>query len=411
MNWRSDILQHAVVFERAVVTPHTFATTFLPAYFSYYAMAVLVQLPHTRLYRAALLPVVLWTTFRANMSLDFSWNPAYMNQGLALGMFIISMRSTAWVLAKQPFTRFPIPKSENGTINDHNANTPTEHGVSVASALWNACDLTANFRNIGWIGLQKIHVPTPYLRVESRSIFVLLSLCRLTFFAVTFDILCRYIRSFGRDTFGTPKGGTIFDPALPAVERYTKSSIITLLYGLTAYLLVDATYQLLAVLFVVLFRQYPSQWPPLFDVPWLATSLSSFWGRRWHQLFREPFVVIGSKPMERFGRVGTIMGAFALSSVLHDVGTQGMGRDTDDTLPVVGFFLIHGVGVLMEDAWKQATGKRVGGIIGWLWVISWLVLWGQLVVDAWARRGLLGPEFCPEAYRPSTLFLNWLRSR
>ena len=99
---RSDILQHAVVFERAVVTPHTFATTFLPAYFSYYAMAVLVQLPHTRLYRAALLPVVLWTTFRANMSLDFSWNPVYMNQGLAvgadvsLGMHTLIICNLAW---------------------------------------------------------------------------------------------------------------------------------------------------------------------------------------------------------------------------------------------------------------------------------------------------------------------------
>ena len=85
---QSDILQHAIAFERAVPTAHTFTTTFLPAYFSYYVMAVLVQLPHTRLYRAALLPVVLWTTFRANMSLDFSWNLAgyaYMNQGLAVG--------------------------------------------------------------------------------------------------------------------------------------------------------------------------------------------------------------------------------------------------------------------------------------------------------------------------------------
>ena len=325
-------------------------------------------------------------------------------------MFIIAMRSIAWVFGKQPFTRLPIRKSGSGTINGHNANTPTEHGVSVPSALWNAWDLTANFRNIGWTGPQKILVPTPYLRVESRSIFVLVSLCRLTFLAVGFDALCRYVRSFGRDTFGTPKGGTIFDPALPIVERYTKSSIITLLSGLTAYLIIDATYQLHAILYMVLFRQYPSQWPPLFDAPWLSTSLSSFWGRRWHQLFREPFVVVGSKPMEIFlGRVGAVMGAFALSGVLHDIGMRGMGRGAD-TLPVVCFFLIHGVGILMEHAYKRATGRRVGGIIGWLWVLSWLVLWGQLVVDAWARRGLLGSKFFPEAYRPSTLFLNWLSS-
>lgn len=112
--------------------------------------------------------------------------------------------------------------------------------------------------------------------------------------------------------------------------------------------------------------------------------------------------------MERYmGRAGAVMGAFAVSGVLHDLGMRGMGRGSD-TLPVVGFFLIHGVGVTMEYAWKQATGRRVGGVTGWLWVLSWFLLWGHLLVDAWARSGLIGSDFCPEAYRPSTLFLKWI---
>ncbi|KAG8220733.1 hypothetical protein J3R82DRAFT_3063 [Butyriboletus roseoflavus] len=101
------------------------------------------------------------------------------------------------------------------------------------------------------------------------------------------------------------------------------------------------------------------------------------------------------------------MGAFAVSGVLHDLGMRGMGRGSD-TLSVVGFFLMHGVGVTMEHAWKLATGRRVGGVIGWLWIVPWFFLSGHLLVDVWARRGLIGSEFLPEAYRPTTLFLNWI---
>ena len=85
-------LQHAVAFKPAVMTPYTFATIFLPAILGYYVMAVLVQLPRTRLYRTALLPVVFWITFRASMSLDFSWNKpgyAHLNQALSVSVKIL----------------------------------------------------------------------------------------------------------------------------------------------------------------------------------------------------------------------------------------------------------------------------------------------------------------------------------
>ncbi|KAI9462731.1 membrane bound O-acyl transferase family-domain-containing protein [Boletus coccyginus] len=366
------------------MTPYTFATIFLPAILGYYVMAVLVQLPRTRLYRTALLPVVFWITFRASMSLDFSWNKpgyAHLNQALTLGMFLIAMRSTTWMFVQRPYTRLPIFKSGNSPIDGRNgdAPTPTEHGVAIFSAMWNALDLTVNLRGIGWDGFPSKHTPTPNFQAESRLIFALLSLRRLTVFGLILDILCRC--------------GTIFDLSLTPAERYTKSFIITLLSGPIAYLL------------VMLFT-----WPPLFDSPWLSTSLTSFWGRRWHQTFRECFVAVGGQPLKRYlGRAGFVIGAFALSGILHEIGIQGMGRGAD-TLPGVVFFVMHGVGVVMEHAWKQATGRRVGGITGWLWMSSWLVLWGHVIVDAWARRGLLGAKFFPGAYRPTTLFLNWISS-
>lgn len=325
-----------------------------------------------------------------------------------LGMFTVAMRSATWVFAKEPYTRLPICKSGNGLTNEHNGHVTIKHHVPLTSALWNAWDLMVNLRGIGWNWSHRTHIPRPFFHVESRLTFTLLSLCQCILLMIAFDALCVCARSLGPDTFGTPEGGTIFDPSLPPTERYMKSLTVTFLSGITAYVIINATYQFHAVLYMILFQQYPSQWPPLFDSPWLSTSLTSFWGRRWHQLFREYFVAVGSRSMRRYlGRVGTVMGAFAVSGVLHDVGMQGMGRGAD-TLTVVGFFLMHGVAVLLEHAWKQATGRRVGGVFGWLWACLWLILWGQAVVDVWARRGLIGSQFFPEAYRPATLILNWI---
>ncbi|KAF8841251.1 hypothetical protein BDN67DRAFT_901941 [Paxillus ammoniavirescens] len=361
-------------------------------------MAVLVQLPGTRLSRVALLPVVLWMALRAGMSMDFSWNSptlGHLNHGLALAMFTLAMRSTVWMLVREPYARLPIHGSPR---------------VSVPSAMWNACDLILNLRGIGWNWAQGSHIPKASFQVESRLVFFVLSLCRLILSTIAFDTASRCVSWFGPDTFGSPNGGTIFDSSLPPFTRYLRSSVITILAGVTSYFTIEAVYQLHAVEFTVLFRQYPSQWPPLFDAPWFSTSLSSFWGRRWHQLFRESFVAIGSKPLEVFfGRAGIVMGAFAVSGALHDVGMRGMGRGPD-SLQVMGFFLMHGVGVMMEGVWKRVTGRRVGGLVGWLWVVTWFVIWGNLMVDAWARRGLLGCELIPQPYRPTTMLLNLLYS-
>ena len=222
--------------------------------------------------------------------------------------------------------------------------------------------------------------------------FFFLSLGRVILCVVCYDILVGYIHSFGPDTFGTPKGGTLFDPSLPPLQRYRNSSLVTLGAGFYIYLVVDSVYHLLAALFTLLFQQYPSQWPPFFDVPLLSTSLTSFWGRRWHQLFRESFVEVGGKPMEKyFGRVGRILGAFTVSGALHDTGMRGMCRGPD-TLQVVGFFLLNAAGMIVEYAWKKATGKHIGGIIGFLWAFSFLIMTGNIYVDVLARRGLLGSD-------------------
>ena len=323
-------------------------------------------------------------------------------------MFTFAMRCTAWAFAKRTYTRLPLRELGTTAVKSHDETIPVEHDVSLSVVMWNAWDLLANHRGIGWIGPPEMPIPAPYFRVESRVTFFFVSLGRAILFMVSNDISVRYIRSFGPDTFGTPKGGTLFDPSSPPLERYRNSSFITLSAAFSAYLCIDSIYHLHAALFTLLFQQYPSQWPPFFDTPLLSTSLTSFWGRRWHQLWRQSFVEVGGKPLEKyFGRVGRIFGAFAVSGVLHDAGMRGMCRGAD-TLEVVGFFLLNAVGMNLEDAWKKATGKRVGGIIGFLWTFFFLILTGNIYVGVLARRGLLGPDLGLDAWNPTTLFLNWI---
>src|SRR5438128_2272592 len=75
--------------QRQIVSWCNIVTIFLPVILGYYVMAVLVQLPRTRLYRLAFLPVVLWLAFRAGMILDFSQgrsDKVYLNQGLVVSL-------------------------------------------------------------------------------------------------------------------------------------------------------------------------------------------------------------------------------------------------------------------------------------------------------------------------------------
>lgn len=54
------------------MTPKVFAVYAVPAYMSYYAMAVLVMLPGTRVYRLAFLPLALYVLFRSVVHCDAS---------------------------------------------------------------------------------------------------------------------------------------------------------------------------------------------------------------------------------------------------------------------------------------------------------------------------------------------------
>jgi hypothetical protein len=304
----------------------------------------------------------------------------------------MALRSVSWTFARKPLRRYNPPVAE-----DQNA-APIERPLSIPNVLLDALDLICNLRGIGWSWSHK-----PFPDTSTRSTFIPVILAKLLFKLVLFDAF-HYIVQYLRPTVNDPAGDTLFDPTLSMVPRFACAAFYTLCGGMVVFMTVEVYYHISTLVGRILLRQAIWQWPPLFDRPWTSTSITDCWGFRWHQLFRHVFVVFGSRPGRALlGRPGAVVGAFAVSGVMHDLGMWGLGQGTEFST-VGGFFLLMGVGAALEHGFKQVTGRRVGGFWGWAWTMVWTVSWGTLMIDAWARRGMIAADFYPDRLRPG----KWL---
>ena len=307
-------------------------------------------------------------------------------------MINLASRSVIWTCQLEPYRRLQF---------------------GAGSKILDAFDLSFNFRGIGWSWSSGLKVPPETRDLSSTSSFVLSTLHSILIHVFLLDFLLFIVQSFGYsplDSTHVTHGTSIFISSLPPIIRYLRSSFISTISLYVIYGCFHLVYCLLTVIAVLLFAQSPEQWPPLFFKPWSNTSLIQFWSRGWHQLFRHIFICLGGVPaFFFFGRLGALMGIFLASGLLHYFGLWGMGRGTE-FFPVVGFFLMMGVGILLELAFKQATGRRVGGLSGWVWSGLWLLAWGNFLVDAWLRKGLLGSLFWPQESRPAVLLVKFFHS-
>ncbi|KAF8640260.1 hypothetical protein AX16_010155 [Volvariella volvacea WC 439] len=449
MSWLTNLVPEP--HTRINLTPFTFARDFLPPFVFYSIYAYLIQFPDTRRTRLALLPVSLWTTFNGATRIDLSMDKpafAYLNQGLVLAFTTSAMRITAWCFVKAPFKRLhhshlPSSKAQGKGNTQSNRHSKPLNPMHKGSKLWDTLDLMFNFRGLGWDWSNGLQVPHDTRPTHSKPLFFLHTLISFLIHLVAFDLFHYSVQWFSPSTIGAPLGGTIFDHTLPPLHRYARSTLIGALSGLTVYSAITAAYLLFTLVGITLLGQHPSQWPPVFDSPWRSTSLTDFWAKRWHQIFRDNFISVGAYPLSLLiGRVGGVLGAFFISGVLHNFGLWGMGRGAEFS-SMGGYFLVMGVGLILEGVWKKIMAKpvvvstttersgdesssdafvngsnnhrhsagnhartkyvggKVGGAWGWIWTMAWVVGWAYLLVDAWARKGLVGSQFFPTGMRPS----------
>lgn len=249
------------------------------------------------------------------------------------------------------------------------------------SVLQDALDLVTNLRGLGWDWARGTHVPRETRPTHSARAFTFSTVLHLLRDMLLCDAFHYAAQSFAPTTIGSPAGGSIIDRARPPLARYARSSAIVFVGGGTVYFALSMLFNLTTVLAALLRpTQFdPHAYPPFAEAPWAATSLADFWARRWHQSFRRPFIALGGSVGSALcggKEFGMVMGAFALSGALHDWSVWGMGRGTDYAR-LGGFFVLNGVGIVLERIWTSLTGLRVRGWGGWLWAMLSLAVTAQ----------------------------------
>jgi hypothetical protein len=117
---------------------------------------------------------------------------------------------------------------------------------------------------------------------------------------VALDLGCWFCRTAFAESIGSMDGGDVYEVGNQMIEYFARwipglnsnplrtpilhifATITTYFVGLTIYQALCYGYHLVAILGMVVLGEEGEEWPVLMRKPWRATSLSDFWGRRWH---------------------------------------------------------------------------------------------------------------------------------
>ncbi len=303
----------------------------------------------------------------------------------------VAMKSLEWTFLIKPIRRYDLTKGQDPRV---------ERDLCIPNVLLDSFDLFFNQRGVGWSWSAK-----PFPRWDTPPPSIALVIAKLLVKLTALDT-AQYLIQLVLPTVGKPGGGSIFDPTLNFFPRMAVAAFAAICGGVWAWALLDTLYHIASLIGRVIFRQPASVWPPYSRRPWLATSLREFWSYRWHQLLRHVFTVFGARPGGAlFGEPGAVMGAFAVSAIIHHIAYWGLGCGAD-FMAGGAFFVFMGVGAVLEGVFKKATGLRIGGLYGWLWTMLWLLVWGTLMMDGWAKGGVFAGVYFPDRYRPGKTLIN-----
>lgn len=285
----------------------------------------------------------------------------------------IVTRTLEWSLPEEPLVRYSRPaKGSQSTIMD-------------------ALDLAFTLRGQGWEWSRGVYIPRETRPTDRRG-FTLYVVSSVVIHAFICVLLHNVIRSFSPTGIGA-NGGSIYDDTLPFHTRHLRATVISIIATFAIYAFIQTYYDVCTLVGILVLGHDPEQWPPAFDAPWRATSISDFWGRRWHQFCRRMFLVQGGYPLGYFfGKPGLVIGAFLSSAMIHHVGFAMLHGNSDnlgDWRLLVGFGMMAPI-ILAERAFRRLTGHRVCGFAGWVWSMTWFAVLGNLIIDGFARCGQFG---------------------
>lgn len=108
---------------------------------------------------------------------------------------------------------------------------------------------------------------------------------------------------------------------------------------------------------------------PIMNRPAASKSLSDLWGKRWNRGFRTLAHKLIFRPVERrCGRVAGILATFLASGLVHDLAISVPAR-AGYGLPTA-YFLIQGLGIVIERSRMGAICGLGDGVAGRLWIVT-----------------------------------------
>lgn len=143
----------------------------------------------------------------------------------------------------------------------------------------------------------------------------------------------------------------------------------------------------------------PTLAQPAFNSPYSATSLSWFWGKGWHQMFRRDFLVCGGYPASTMAkklgggltaqRICGLFGSFFVSAVLHEYVVHQFAPKSHPSPHIYfqefpssfAYFFIQPVGILFEPYIIPLIPRQIGG--GWLWVLVFTLMTATPFRNQW----------------------------
>lgn len=238
--------------------------------------------------------------------------------------------------------------------------------------LLDAFDVAFSMRGIGWDFGEGVRIPED-TRPSEPSAFLKSTLWLFLQNYLILDFCESVIKLI--PGIGSLRGGSMFFADLPRFHRFVVSFAIHLLSCVCLTTALNTIYYAGTLIGVGVLQQLPSSWPPLMDRPWASDSLHEFWGRRWHQEFRYVFLTYGGFPGKWLGgQLGLIVGTFVASGYLHQASAYTLDLDYRASF----FFVLNAGGMLLETAWRNVTGRRVGGFFGMAWTYAWMLLLAQM---------------------------------
>ncbi|KAF8312927.1 hypothetical protein DL93DRAFT_2204159 [Clavulina sp. PMI_390] len=373
-------------------------------------MAYLSRRPGTWLWRLAIAPFACMLTLRSAFS--YYWNPPFHIYNLALGLMGVPMALKILEFAISPHGMLKMGEHEPGLLenptgdldrtSDTNSGSIKPHSwrSPLVSSCVDALEVCCTMRGIGWqFGTgTNVYLAPEWRDTTNKARFIRQTSALWLLNYTLFDVVTYGLRLV--PGLGTPAGGSIFAfGGDSVVKKYLISFTITFFTGTTFITGFEVVHQLITIFAVIVLDQEPSSCPHLFYNTWLAVSLHELWSQRWHQLLRQTFLILGGYPLSTARLLGFLVGTFVGSGLIHYWGTYAMGRGSD-VHPFI-FFSAQSIGVILERLWKSVTGRKVGGWLGRIWTILWVVGGIQWCINAWHERAFESEMFFPPSVSPA----------